>query len=324
MVSYETYSSGRAELDGWTDDQSTMMGKKTIAGMIEILRKLDRESPYLETIEWTFYGKGLPGEAEGVTKAIRMLKQRMKSSSLMKEWVELHEDFRTARAKFIQAEIGPNNVDSVLTRFKTLSRQQKIKDPNEKNIDWWVKIDSNAKTEEERKELLFQKFIELRDFVTRKEKERTITQVKNKKIQGQSYKLYEDDTWLVIVPLNHDAACFYGKYTDWCISKPKNMYFDIYTNRDKLMFTILYNKKYPHDNSHYAIAWVVYSESEVEFVGFWDSEDNQYTINDGTKELKLAEFPLSIEKIQKILESKLENIIENGWGGELTDEEYDD
>ena len=250
--------------------------------------------------------------------------KRKENSNLMKEWMELHEDFRTARIKFIQAEIEPNNVDSVLTRFKTLSRQQKIKDPNEKNIDWWVKIDPNAKTEEERKELLFQKFMALRDFVTQKEKERTVTQVKNKKIQGQSYKLYEDDTWLVIVPLNRDAACFYGKYTDWCISKPKNMYFNNYTNRDRLMFTILYNKKDPYDNTHYAIGWVVDSESEIEFGGFWDSEDNQYNINDGMKELKLADFPLSIEKIQKILESKLENIIENGWGEVQDDEEYND
>ena len=55
-------------------------------------------------------------------------------------------------------------------------------------------------------------------------------------------KVYEDDTWLVIIPHTKEASCYYGKGTQWCTaaSKSRNM-FDEYNKEGSLYINI--NKK---------------------------------------------------------------------------------
>lgn len=55
----------------------------------------------------------------------------------------------------------------------------------------------------------------------------------------EAVKVYEDDTWMVIVPLTQKASCIYGKGTKWCTAaeSSQNM-FDYYNNRGRLYINI--------------------------------------------------------------------------------------
>lgn len=64
---------------------------------------------------------------------------------------------------------------------------------------------------------------------------------------GEAEKVYEDNTWLVVVPHTERAACYYGKGTKWCTAATEgdNM-FDEYNKQGKLYVNInkTTNKKY--------------------------------------------------------------------------------
>lgn len=62
-----------------------------------------------------------------------------------------------------------------------------------------------------------------------------VRQIKNK----EAKKVYEDGEWIVIVPLTHRAACFYGKGTQWCTaSRDNDHYFNHYTKQGPLYINI--------------------------------------------------------------------------------------
>jgi len=63
-----------------------------------------------------------------------------------------------------------------------------------------------------------------------------------RRIKRDAEKVYEDDTWLVVVPKTEAAACYYGKNTQWCTAaeESRNM-FDSYNRRGNLYINI--NKK---------------------------------------------------------------------------------
>ena len=63
-----------------------------------------------------------------------------------------------------------------------------------------------------------------------------------RRIKKDAKKVFEDDTWLVVVPETEEAACYYGKNTQWCTAaeKSRNM-FDSYNNSGNLYINI--NKK---------------------------------------------------------------------------------
>lgn len=68
-----------------------------------------------------------------------------------------------------------------------------------------------------------------------------------RKIKEDAEKFYEDDTWLVIIPHSQEAACYYGKNTEWCTAATTsyNMFNDYYS-RGMLYINInkRTNKKY--------------------------------------------------------------------------------
>lgn len=62
-----------------------------------------------------------------------------------------------------------------------------------------------------------------------------VRQIKNK----EAKKVYEDGEWIVIVPLTHRAACFYGKGTQWCTAAEESWnYFDHYNDQGNLYINI--------------------------------------------------------------------------------------
>ena len=43
-----------------------------------------------------------------------------------------------------------------------------------------------------------------------------------RRIKKDADKVYEDDTWLVVVPHTEEAACYYGKNTQWCTAAERS------------------------------------------------------------------------------------------------------
>lgn len=59
-----------------------------------------------------------------------------------------------------------------------------------------------------------------------------------RRIKKDAEKVYEDDEWLVVVPKTEEAACYYGKNTQWCTAADNNNYFDYYNRDGKIYINI--------------------------------------------------------------------------------------
>jgi hypothetical protein len=120
------------------------------------------------------------------------------------------EDYKTAAVKF-NAAADPNQVQKAITQYRQLVNKNQVQG-NERNIDYWAK----------------QGWDKFSQFVQSKSSTPTTTQIKRKKSVGQSITLFENDKWLVVIPLNHDASCYHGRNTQWCTARPNRGNFDRY------------------------------------------------------------------------------------------------
>mgnify|MGYP003650801325 CR=1 FL=1 len=75
---------------------------------------------------------------------------------------------------------------------------------------------------------------------------------KKEQKRSGSRKVYEDDSYLVIVPTTHEASCFYGAGTKWCTSADKPGHFTNYSRKGVLMY--LLNKELPETDPLYKVA----------------------------------------------------------------------
>ena len=76
-------------------------------------------------------------------------------------------------------------------------------------------------------------------------------------------RVYESPEWLVVVPLTREAACLYGKGTQWCTAATKSdNYFDYYNDQGPLYINI--NRR---DGSKYQI--------HFETMSFMDARDDE-------------------------------------------------
>lgn len=108
---------------------------------------------------------------------------------------------------------------------------------------------------------------------------------KKENLKG-AQKIYEDDTWLLLIPRTYESACHYGGGTKWCTSsKTKRDKYDEYMNIGYLMFLI--NKKNPKEK---------YSMNK-ERASFVDASDNEMNV----KKIKLL-----LDKLPKSLSSIIE------------------
>ena len=57
---------------------------------------------------------------------------------------------------------------------------------------------------------------------------------------NEAEKVFENNTWVVIVPKTEEASCLYGKNTKWCTAAKNNSFFDDYNDKGQLY--ILINK----------------------------------------------------------------------------------
>ena len=140
------------------------------------------------------------------------------------EFKALNEDYKTVTVKFQQEDPAPSieDIKAAMSQFKQM--QQRFQG-NEKNIDYWGKQGWKE----------FKKFVDAMS--TRKSK----SQKKKNRDVGKSITLEENDKWLIVVPLDKDASCFYGRGTSWCTaskSVTSDNYFSNYFHEDG--FTLIY------------------------------------------------------------------------------------
>lgn len=99
---------------------------------------------------------------------------------------------------------------------------------------------------------------------------------KAKDVKKDAKKVYEDDTWVVVVPQTKEASCYYGAGTQWCTAAKEYNYFDSYNKEGKLYINI--NKKTKKK-----------FQFHVESSQFMDETDSQIDLRDffkGNVELK--------------------------------------
>jgi len=66
-------------------------------------------------------------------------------------------------------------------------------------------------------------------------------------------KVYEDDSYLVVVPTTHEASCFYGAGTKWCTaSSDRDGHFNNYSRKGMLLYIL--NKNLPETDPLYKVA----------------------------------------------------------------------
>jgi len=85
-------------------------------------------------------------------------------------------------------------------------------------------------------------------------------------------KVYEDDSFLVIVPTTHEASCFYGAGTKWCTStSDRDSHFNSYSRKGTLMYIL--NKDLPETDPLYKIAlYKAYGGGQE---SYYDATDKQ-------------------------------------------------
>jgi hypothetical protein len=171
------------------------------------------------------------------------------------EFKALNEDYKTVTVKFQQEDPAPSieDIKAAMSQFKQM--QQRFQG-NEKNIDYWGKQGWQN----------FKSFIDAQS--QRPTKSQQKKQVKSQR--GRSITLDENDKWLIVIPLDKEASCFYGKDTDWCTTKQDHDYFDQYFFDDKTTLVYYLHKK---TGAKWATASRYTSKGELDNE-YFDKNDN--------------------------------------------------
>jgi len=91
-------------------------------------------------------------------------------------------------------------------------------------------------------------------------------------------KIYEDDKWLVVSPLTHEASCSYGAYSNWCVSTSNVTYYQRYTKEGILVFFLDkkgMNPKKPDANIYKIAVNIRYDEPDPIDWDWYSMEDNK-------------------------------------------------
>lgn len=183
----------------------------------------------------------------------------------MRAYEFIAEGYKEVAQKFISAGNDPSQVKNSIKYFKELVSRNQITDINEKNIDWWGKSHS---------------FEEFYKFVDALSNTKSKTQEKRHKIVGKSITLLENDEWLVVIPLDKDASCFYGKNSSWCTTKPDATYYENYFYKRGIVLIYCINK---NTNSKWAIAF----HNDVEGAEYFTQTDTSISERDFNTETGL-------------------------------------
>lgn len=159
----------------------------------------------------------------------------------------IFEDFKTASSKWKSTGVDNNVVDLTIQQYRQLLPRLS---GNEKNIDWWA----NNRT-----------FTEFYTFVREMSAIPSGKQMKKAKT-GDSHTLYENNEWLIVIPLDKDASCFHGRGTDWCTTKPFQSYYESYFySREVILIYCL------HKNT--GDKWAIAAHKKIDHAEYFDRND---------------------------------------------------
>jgi hypothetical protein len=96
--------------------------------------------------------------------------------------------------------------------------------------------------------------------------------VRQKELEKQVEKLFEDDEYLVLIPLTKESNQTYGSKTKWCTTMDYNGYWEKYSENYKFIFVL--NKQ---TGEKIAISKGIYADEGVKV---WDQMDNDVSIFD--------------------------------------------
>lgn len=186
-------------------------------------------------------------------------------------------DFKDVKKKFLNQGKEESAVDIVLDDFKELKKLQKIKDKEQKDIAYWGK----------------QGFEELKTFVDNLKATPSKSEEKKLKKMEGAEKVAENDKWGVYRITTHEASCYYGGGTKWCITEQNSSHFEDYIRKNNFYFLI--SKTRDSDDPLYKIALMVDKEGDRTY---FDAEDKQIADIPASIREELPEFdPESAEGI---------------------------
>ena len=149
-----------------------------------------------------------------------------------------------------------------------------------------------------------------------------------KEATSSAEKIFEDDRFLVVVPLTYQANCKYGKGTQWCTTMKDQGYWIAYTEDDRMTLYYILDKTLQQNNPLYKIAILVDENNKLgDIYDATDTELNIETIKYTIKYLKSKGVKF-VSKTSKILKNKekeidageksyVEQYIKNGSKGDL-------
>ncbi|MEO6303928.1 MAG: hypothetical protein ABIP51_12230 [Bacteroidia bacterium] len=160
--------------------------------------------------------------------------------------------------------ISINDIDKYIKQFNVLTSKGLIK---EKDI--------NA----------YKTFNELKSIVDENKNKKTKSEMKTDIKMNEAKKIYEDDRYLVIMPLSKNASCTYGAGTKWCISATNENMWKNYTSR-LVRFYFIFDKQLSDKNPLYKIAVAVYPDGKKEC---YNAKDELIDFNEYINETTIPE-----------------------------------
>lgn len=93
---------------------------------------------------------------------------------------------------------------------------------------------------------------------------------KEKELEKQADKIYEDDKFLVIKPKTEAASCKYGSNTKWCVTSKNSGHFERYTSGRQGLYFII--NKTNSTNKNYSKVAIHFDNDG--YPKYWDSQDS--------------------------------------------------
>ena len=165
------------------------------------------------------------------------------------------EGYKEAEAEFTAASRDSETTKFIIDQYKKLISRNQIKasnatDTNQKNIDYWRK----------------QGWDQFKQFVQLKSSQKSDTQIKRRKVVGQSITIQENENWLIVIPLDKEASCYHGAKSDWCTTKPFQPHYEeyVYVKNTTLIYCL---------NKQTGGMWAIAYKMDHNKIEFFDQND---------------------------------------------------
>lgn len=223
----------------------------------------------------------------------------------LRQFTKLMEGFKEAQVEFSKYVSG-DEVKDLLNRYREVVKQNRAKG-DERNIDYWRKQG-------------FEKFSE---FVKTAEQAVSNRSIKRQsKDVGKAIILKETERWLIVVPLDKSASCFYGKDTSWCTTKPFANYYEQYFYERSVTLIYFLNKETGGK-------WAIACHSSVDQREYFDQDDNsisedEFDSQTGINSAKVVDYVREkepqIDNVRKKYTDVVESLIGRLRNGDVSPE----